>query len=482
VARSRARTPSSGKPGAAPGHRIVPFVDEDLGNSAYLVASDATRDGVLIDPLRDVDRYLDAAKRARVTIAYVLDTHLHNDFVSGCREVAAATGAQVGASAEARLEFDHRPLREGDRISLDGMDLEVLATPGHTPEHVAFLLRVGDARPIALFSGGALIVGGAARTDLLGDDLAGPLARSLYRTIHGKLMTLPDDVAVYPTHGTGSFCAAPTVEARTTTIGLERERNALVQARGEDEFITSALSGLPSYPTYFRELRPINRKGPRVLRDLPRPTPLSPSAVAAWAEQGGAVLDVRPAKAYLQGHVPRAYGIPLDAPLVTWGGWLLPYAIPLVLVAEGTRDLEGAVRALVRIGFDEIRGHVKGGMAAWKAAGLPVERVRLISPADLRARIKSGEPPVVLDVRQDDEWAGGRIPGALHVENGRLPEIDLAPLQGRPVVVHCGTYNRSTAGLSVLARRGLRDLTLLDGGFAAWASSGFEIERGPGET
>lgn len=481
MATSRRRAASAGAARTRRDLTVAPFVDEDLGNSAYLVASRSTKEGVLIDPLRDVDRYLEAARRAGVAVAHVLDTHLHNDFLSGCREVAALTGAEIGASAEARLEFDHRPLREGDRISLDGADLEVLATPGHTPEHIAFLLRDEGSEPFGLFSGGALIVGGAARTDLLGDEHTEPLARSLFRTIGEKLMALPDEVVVYPTHGAGSFCAAPTVEARTTTIGLERARNPLVQARSEDEFVVRALSGLPSYPAYFRELRPINRRGPRILRAVPNPKPLSPSAVEAWVEQGGAVLDVRPAKAFLQGHVPGAYGIPLDAPLVTWGGWLLPFGIPLVLVARGPADLEGAVRQLLRIGFDEIRGVVRGGMGAWKAEGLPVERVRTISPADLRARMRSGDAPIVLDVRQDDEWEDGRIPGALHAENGRLPEIDLAPLRDRPVVVHCGTYNRSTAGLSVLARRGLRDLSLLDGGFAAWASNGFEIERGPGD-
>jgi len=454
------------------------FVDEDLGNSAYLVASRSSKEAVLIDPLRDVNAYLEAARKERLTVTHALDTHLHNDFLSGCREVAARTGAEIGVSAEAHAEFAHRPLREGDRITIDSMSLEVLATPGHTPEHIAFLLRGEQRPPVALFSGGALIAGGAARTDLLGDEMTRPLARSLYRTIQDKILTLPDEVVVYPTHGAGSFCSAPTVSDRTTTIGLERKRNPLAQTQTEEEFVSKALEGLPSYPVYFRELRPVNRKGPRLLRDLPDLQPMPPRSVKAWLDEGGAILDVRPAKAFLEGHIPKAYGIPVDAPLVTWAGWLVPFGKPLVLVAERKESLEEAVRQLTRIGFDDVRGFLEGGMSAWGDAGLPVERMPMISPTDLRSRIKSGRAPVVLDVRQDGEWAHGHIPGAVHIENGRLTETDLVSFADRPVVVHCQGYDRSTAGLSVLARRGVRELMLLDGGFTAWSSKGFEIEGG----
>lgn len=457
---------------------VVPFVDEGLGNSAYLVGSREAGTAALIDPLRDVDPYLVTAKRRGVDIMFALDTHLHNDFLSGVREVAARTGAAIGASAEAELEFDHRPLREGDRLDLGGHGLEVLATPGHTPEHIAFLLRGprSDA-PIALYSGGALIVGGAARTDLLGDDATEPLARKLYRTIHEKLLALPDDVVVYPTHGAGSFCAAPTGEDRTTTIGLERRRNRLATARSEDEFVRLALEGLPSYPAYFRALRPINRRGPSILGGIPTLVALPPRDVRAWLDGGGAVLDVRPARDFLQGHIERAYGIPLDAPLVTWAGWLIPHGEPLVLVTEEAARREEATRQLVRIGFDDLRGHLEGGMAAWVAAGLPVERTPTVPPADLRARLASADAPVVIDVRRDDEWDQGHIPGAIHIQNGDLPAASLDLPKDRPIVVHCRSWNRSTAGLSVLARRGFRNLALLRGGLDAWEAAGLDLER-----
>ncbi len=193
---------------------------------------------------------------------------------------------------------------------------------------------------------------------------------------------------------------------------------------------------------------------------------------------GGAILDIRPAREFATGHIPRAYGIALESPLVTWAGWLIPHGTSLVLVAKGRKDLEEAVRQLLRIGYDDLRGYLRGGMAAWRAADLPAESVPLISPANLRERIGSKDAPVVLDVRQDDEWEGGHIPGAVHVENGRLPEQEFGVFRGRPVVVHCAGWNRSTAGLSILTRRGYRDVFLLEGGFVAWQKAGFEVVRG----
>jgi len=456
------------------------FVDEDLGNSAYLVGSRTAKVAALIDPLRDADRYIATARDLGVRITHVLDTHLHNDFVSGSLEVAAHTGAVVGASAEADVEFDHQDLREGDRIPIGDVAIAVMGTPGHTPEHIAFtLLAPKSGAPLALFSGGALIVGGAARTDLLGHDLTEPLARRLYHTIHDKLLALPDAVSVYPTHGAGSFCAAPAVAERTTTIGLERAGNPLCQPQTEDEFVVHALEGLPSYPVYFRELRPINRRGPRLLGGLPALEPLSPAQVKDWVDGGRAVLDVRPARAFVEAHIPGAYGIALSAPIVTWAGWLIPFGTPLVLVSRGAEEHAEAVRQLIRIGYDDLRGYLDGGMGAWRSAGLPVERVPTVTATDLHARLAVGPAPVVLDVRSDGEWEDGHIPGAIHIENGRLPYDDLTLPKDGPVVVHCGMRNRAAAGVSVLARRGYRNLMVMDGGFTAWDQSKFEVERGP---
>ena len=463
---------------------VEPFVDKGLGNTCYLVGSHETKVAVLIDPLRDVDRYVSAAERLGVKITQVLDTHLHADFISGARELAARGGVLIGASAGAELGFEHRPLAEGDRLELGELTLGVLATPGHTPEHISFTLVEPEAKaPAALFSGGALIVGGAARTDLLGHHLAEPLARDLYRTIHRKLLPLPDAVSVYPTHGTGSFCAAPTSSERATTIGRERAHNPLAQARTEDEFVALALHGLPSYPLYFLEMRRINQRGPRVLGGIPLLPPLSPQAVEDWMRRGGAVVDVRPTRAIAEGYIPGSYAITLSAPLATWAGWLIPFATPLVLVTEGPADREEAVRQLIRIGYDELPGHLEGGMAAWQAAGLPVGRIRKMPAAELRERLAAGEAPLLLDVRQQAEYQAGHIPGALNLENGRLPYDQLPLPTDRPIAVHCQSLQggRATAAISVLVRRGYRDLVQVDGGFSRWQESGFPIERGPSD-
>jgi len=468
---------SSGGPPPDEQPIVQSFVEEGLGNSSYLFGSRSSETAVVIDPLRDIEPYVRVAERHGLTITHVLDTHLHNDFVSGARELAARCGATVCASAEAGLEFDHRPLKERDRISVGELALEVVATPGHTPEHIVFLAVDGARAPLALFSGGALIVGGTARTDLLGEEMAKPLTRQLYRTIQEKILVLPDSVAVLPTHGAGSFCVAAELPDRTTTIGRERARNPLVRARSEDEFVRLALGGLPSYPVYFREMRAINRRGPRILGGPPALAALTPEAVREWIARGGAVLDVRPAPHFARGHIPGSYGIQLDAPLTTWAGWLIPFGTALVLLADSVEAREEAVRQLLRIGFDDLRGYLDGGMPAWAANGFETSALRMISVRDLRPRLRAGDAPVVLDVRSDAEWTAGHIPGAVHIENGRLPYDDLSLPRDRPIVVHCEVGNRSVYGMSVLLRRGYSNVVLLPEGFAGWRAAGFEVTQ-----
>ena len=235
----------------------------------------------------------------------------------------------------------------------------------------------------------------------------------MYHTLHEQLLVLPADLPVYPTHGAGSFCSAPASSDRVTTIGLERANNRLAQARGEAEFVSLALGGLPEL------------------------TPLTPVAVREYQEQGGAVLDVRPAQAFASEHIPCAYGIAVEAPLITWAGWLIPFGTPLVLVSDGRAERQAAVRQLIRIGYDDLRGYLEGGLAAWRQAGLLLERIQLIDVGALRRQLGQGKAPIVLDVRQDAEWVGGHFPGAVHIENGRLPYDDLPlPLEG-PIAIHC---------------------------------------------
>ena len=457
---------------------IRQFVDEGLGNSSYLVGSEAAGLAAVIDPQRDVDRYLQTADGLGLRLAYALDTHLHNDFISGARELAARHGVMVGASAGASLEFDHQPLEGGTALPLGDVTLGILATPGHTPEHISFTATPhGQAAPTAVFTGGALIVGGAARTDLLGADLAQPLARQLYHSLHGKLLALPDAILVYPTHGAGSFCSAPVSRERSTTMGRERQQNRLVRAATEEEFVGEALRDLPDYPTYFRYMRPINQRGPLVLGGLPDLAALPAEAVQEHMARGVALIDTRLPAEFMAGHIPGAYGIPLDAPLVTWAGWVVPFGAAIILLTTDSAEREAAVRQLLRIGYDDLRGYLGGGLAAWREAGLPVNRVPVMPAAELREQLERGTAPAVLDVRHDSEWRAGHLPRAIHLDAGHLPAAQPPVARDETLVVHCHHSDRSTVGISLLERSGYRDLRLLEGGFKGWRAAGYPIVR-----
>jgi hydroxyacylglutathione hydrolase len=455
---------------------IKQFVDEGLGNSSYLIASEETGQTAVLDPERDVDRYLQTAEGLGLRIVYALDTHLHNDFVSGAREIAAQVGAQIGASAEAHVDFEHLPLSEASALDMGELRIATLATPGHTPEHISFAVyEPGSPAPSAVFSGGALIVGGAARTDLLGRDLAVPLAQKLYHTIHDKLLDLPDDVALYPTHGAGSFCAAPISRERSSTIGQEKLWNPLVQTSDEESFVMRSLSGLPSYPTYFKYLRGINQRGPALLGGIPILKPLNPVEVLQLSSRGVAILDIRSPKEFIRGHIPGSYGIPLGAPLITWAGWVIPFGSPLILVSNDADEREASVRQLIRIGYDDLRGYLMGGFEAWEAAARPVSRVPVMPAQELAERLKQGKAPVILDVRSDAEWRAGHLPKAVHVELGRLPDDNLSLPQDDLKVIHCGHSDRSIVGISILEQRGYRNLALLEGGYSNWLAAGFGV-------
>jgi hydroxyacylglutathione hydrolase len=453
---------------------IEPFVDTGLGNSAYLIGSHETKQGILIDPLRDVDRYLSAASNLGLTLTHVLDTHLHADFVSGNREIAHQTGAVIGASAEAGVGFDHKPLDEESVVDLGAFQIRVMHTPGHTPEHISFLLVEPDGKtPSALFSGGALIVGGAARTDLLTPELTRPLASHLYNTIHDKLLKLPDAVDVFPTHGAGSFCVVPASNDRVTTIGRERTTNPLALAQNEEEFIQRALKGLPLYPTYYKYMRGLNQRGAKILGGVPILKPYSSGEVKALMDAGVIVVDIRHQRAFGAGHIPNSYNIRVDAPLIVWAGWAIPFGSRILLLGESAGEREEATRQLIRIGYDEVLGYVEGGIEAW-AREYPVETVQTWSPKELRERL--GEVTLV-DVRRLLEWDEGHIPGAVHFEGGRIPWEELPFAADKPLAIQCASGNRSMVAISALKRRGFHNVIQVDGGITKWKMNGFETVK-----
>jgi hydroxyacylglutathione hydrolase len=445
---------------------IVPFRDEGLGNSSYLVDLGDGR-GLVLDPSRDPGPYLAAARRRGLRLAWTVETHLHADFVSGSRELAA-DGATVVAPAAARLQFPYRGLGDGEELDLGGLSLRALATPGHTPEHLAWLLTDGG-RPLGLFSGGSLLVGSVARTDLISPDHTEELARALWRSLRERVLTLPDDLAVYPTHGAGSFCSTPAGAEPTTTIGREKATNPLLGAEDEDAFVRMLLERLGSYPSYFLRLRETNRRGLRVYgTEPPRLTPVPLERVRRLVDQGAELVDARPIAAFAAGHVPGALSIPLRDAFATWLGWLVPDDRPLVVVLDPDQDRGDLVHQARKVGYERLAGELAGGMAAWEAAGLPVARIPLVGPDAVEGRR-------VLDVRQDAEFADGHIPGAMHVELGALG--DPVDLPRGPVAVVCQHGERAMSAASLLARRGREGLSVVEGGTSAWADAGGRLER-----
>ncbi len=453
---------------------IEPFVDTGLGNSAYLIGSHETKTGILIDPLRDVDVYLSAARKFGLTLTHVLDTHLHADFISGNREIAHQTGAVIGASAEARVGFDHLPLDEESLIDAGAFQIRVMTTPGHTHEHISFVLHeAGGKTPSALFSGGALIVGGAARTDLLGHEHTLGLAHDLYHTIHEKLLKLPDEVELLPTHGAGSFCVAPASPDRTSTIGRERMNNLLALARNEKEFIERSQANLPLYPTYYKYMRGLNQRGAKILAGVPVLKPLSAGEVKSLMDASAVVLDVRHQKAFGAGHIPNSFGIRVNAPLIVWAGWVIPFGSRIILLGENQAELSEATRQLIRIGYDDLAGYVEGGIEAW-AKEYSVETVRSFNSKELRERMNE---VTLIDVRRLSEWESGHIAGAIHFEGGRIPWEELPFPTDKPLAIQCASGNRSMVAISVLKRRGIHNVIQVDGGINKWKMSGFEVVK-----
>ena len=439
---------------------LVPLVDEGLGNSAYLVDLGDGR-ALVVDVSRDLRAVHAAASRRGLTVAFAADTHLHADFLSGAHQLGAKCGTQVLASAAGHREFTHTGLHDGDEVDLGGLRLRALLTPGHTHEHLAFLLLDGD-REVGVFTGGSLIVGSAARTDLVSDEQTQQLARAQYASLH-RLATLPGDVQVWPTHGAGSFCSAPPGSVRTSTIATELATNPLLQLPDETSFVSQLLGSLGSYPPYFRRLGEINRIGPPLLAGDPLLQPLSVDDVQAQVGDGTILVDARPVDRFAAAHIPGAISIPLRPVFASWLGWLAPADRPLIIVRDRDQDPAEIAWQAAKIGCDNIVGELDGAMAAWAAAGRDTAGISLRPATELDGRR-------VLDIRQRSEYVGGHLPGALHVELGDIPQR-AADIPDGPIVVMCGHGERAMGAASLLERAGHRDLAVLDGGPQDWTGA-----------
>jgi glyoxylase-like metal-dependent hydrolase (beta-lactamase superfamily II)/rhodanese-related sulfurtransferase len=447
---------------------LIPLTDEGLGNSAYLADLGGGR-ALAVDASRDLRALRQAAARRGLSVAFAADTHLHADFLTGSVQLAAGEGAVVLASAAGRREFPHTPLADGDEVDLGGLRLRALATPGHTDEHLSYLLLDGS-RELGVFTGGSLIVGSVARTDLLGACRAEELARAQYRSLR-RLAALPGATAVWPTHGAGSFCSAPPGAARTTTIGAEKAENPLLGAPNEDAFVKLLLAGLGSYPPYFLRMREINRRGPAVFGPkLPVLASLGVDRVRWLVDDGAVVVDVRPVEDFGSGHVPGSLSIPLRDQFATWLGWLVENGRPIIFVLDSDQDRDELVRQALKVGYEHLLGELVGGMAAWNAAGLESRRIPLVRAAEAAGTI--------IDIRQNAEFAAGHIPGAQHIELGSVVDADIRE-QG-PLTLMCGHGERAMSGASLLSRTGRRQLAVLVGGPAEWAhASGSRLALGP---
>src|SRR5437867_2130970 len=416
----------------------------ELGNASFLVADTDHGVGLVVDPLRDIERYLHVATNLNVKLTHALDTHLHNDYVSGCRELAAEVGANVSA------------LEVGADLEIGGITIRAIHTPGHTPDHKAYLLGEGG-RHRALFSGGAVMLGAIARTDLFGPHLAVHLALEALSTLQVRLRGLPDDIAVFPTHGGGSFCGTGGRGGHETTLGQERKTNPLFLPTEVTPFLARALNH-HRYPTYYRDMGAINRGGATLIgKSAPPLAAITADEVARMMDDGAAIVDIRIGRDYDRGHIPGSYNVGIDGPVSAWVGWLIARGRPLILVGGGDKELHKAQRQLLRIGYDTIAGGLDGGIEAWQSSGREVSTFETVDVEDMAQWVLSAEPMTVVDTRDEHEWVAGHVPGAVHMY-----------VRDAPVAVHCASGYRAGIAASLLEQAGLKRIIHVNGEYSDW--------------
>lgn len=418
--------------------RVLPVQDPGLGNTSYLVdLGDGS--ALVVDPERDPRPYVDLARANRLVIRHVAETHLHADFVSGAREFVA-TGASLIAPRRGALTHPHHGVEEGDELVVGDLTLSVLETPGHTPEHVAYVIKDGS-NPQVLFSGGTLMAGGVARPDLISRGDTVPLAREAFRSVRRLLESLPADVEVLPTHGAGSFCSSPgATRAASSTVASERMVHPAMTHDDEDEFVHELLGGLGSYPPYFLRLREVNRRGPEVFGvDLPKLPRVGLDELEDYT-----VVDGRPIERFALGHI-ESVSIELRDQFGTWLGWLFEADTGIVFVIDPDQEEREVVRQALNVGHEAIVGRFD--IADWEAAGGELGTIDVVDGADIDPNAQ------VLDVRQDSEWAQGHVDGAVHIELGDLAQGGAGVEPG--MVVHCSHGQRAMTAASLLARSGI---------------------------
>ncbi|HET9490679.1 MAG TPA: rhodanese-like domain-containing protein [Methylomirabilota bacterium] len=456
------------------------FVTPGLGDNSYLLI--AAGEAVVVDPQRDAWRFLAAAEARKLRVRYVLETHVHNDYVSGALELRSAAGAEIAAPARGKYEFPHRAMTEGEEVRIGALRVVAWETPGHTPEHLAWLVYEDGRRdPVAVFGGGSLIVGSAGRTDLLGPGVADELTRAQFRSLR-RLAELPRDVQLLPTHGAGSFCTTSVGSMeRTSTIGAELRSNPALSTRDEESFVRQQLAGLRAYPAYYAHMAAINRAGPPVLGRLPTVPALGPADVARRLEDGAWLIDARDRRAFAAAHVPGSVNIELDSTFGTYVGWLTPFNARLLLLLPDPvpEALAEAVTQLIRIGYERIVGYAAGGLEAWQSERRAIRSFPTASIDDLCHAYLAGQPIRVLDVRQPVEWEAGYVPGSLRIHLGDLPARLAEIPADREVWTTCASGHRASMAASLLDRVGIPVRLVAAGGVPEWLARCYP--RGAGD-
>lgn len=439
---------------------VIPIRTPSLGDATYIAIHDGS--AIVIDPQRDIARFTEVLDDRGATLTHVLETHMHNDYISGGRDLARRRGADLVLPAASGAAFAFLPAFHNEELEVTGgMVIRPLHTPGHTPEHTSYLLLL-DGVEQAVFTGGSLLVGAAGRSDLLGFEYARELSRLQFGSLQ-RLGLLPNETGVFPTHGEGSFCTASGAGRTTSTIGQEKAENPLYRFDDPEQFINDQLGSLVPYPSYYAHMGPTNKNNPTAvviesLRDL------SPAAAAAEIEAGAAVLDGRDRHSFAAGHVPGSLGVELGDSYAPWAGWLLEYNVPLVLVLDHNQDAVVAATELARIGFTNVRGVLRG-VEAWAASGQPVSSYTTASHHQLTAALGTDQNVQILDVRDPLEWAAGHIDGALHRYvpdiGGGLPDgLDTSD----PVWVICRSGNRASIAAGLLEGNGVTPIVVSCGG------------------
>jgi hydroxyacylglutathione hydrolase len=447
---------------------------EKIAHSSYILAGEQSC--AVVDPRRDVDIYINEARELGVDITHILETHLHADFISGHMDLAAKTGAKIYAPKSGRCKFEHVPLSEGDSIDIEDMHLDILETPGHTPEHIIYVVtdKSQGNSPIGVFAGDVLFVGDVGRPDLF-PDIAKELAGNLFHSLHDKLLRLPDYCEVYPAHGAGSLCGRSIGAKWTTTIGYERRYNASLQINDKNEFIRSLTSDMPPAPDHFSRCSDINRNGPVLVSKLPVLEELRPADFLMRMQQKvNEVLDVRTYAAFAGLNIPRSWHLDLKGNFPTFAGWVMPADHDILLVADSYQQAVAANTWARRVGVDRVVAYLNGGMANWATDGNKIDHVHLISAESLYNRITTGITTISLvDVRTPNEFADSHIEGAINIPapDLRTRYKELNP--DKPTYLICGTGNRSSLAASILKRHGFKEVYNIAGGMTGYSAAGY---------